>query len=81
MILLHGQTDNRAGMLGYANLFLRHGYHALALTCGDMARAAANSRLMGSWKPTTFAAGWIGWAWPGAKGASSASANRWGPPS
>jgi uncharacterized protein len=29
VILLHGQTDNRAGMLGYANLFLRHGYHAL----------------------------------------------------
>jgi pimeloyl-ACP methyl ester carboxylesterase len=30
VILLHGQTDNRAGMLGYTNLFLRHGYHALA---------------------------------------------------
>jgi len=30
LILLHGQTDNRAGMLGYANLFLRYGYNALA---------------------------------------------------
>ena len=30
VILLHGQVDNRAGMLGYANLFLRHGYSALA---------------------------------------------------
>ena len=30
VILLHGQTDNRAGMLGYANLLLRHGYNALA---------------------------------------------------
>jgi pimeloyl-ACP methyl ester carboxylesterase len=29
VILLHGQTDNRAGMLGYANLSLRHGYNAL----------------------------------------------------
>jgi alpha-beta hydrolase superfamily lysophospholipase len=30
VILLHGQTDNRAGMLGYANLFLRNGYDVLA---------------------------------------------------
>jgi len=29
VILLHGQTDNRGGMLAYANLFLRHGYNAL----------------------------------------------------
>ena len=26
VILLHGHTDNRAGMLGYADLMLRHGY-------------------------------------------------------
>ncbi|HTM51873.1 MAG TPA: alpha/beta fold hydrolase [Bryobacteraceae bacterium] len=30
VIVLHGQTDNRAGMLGYANLFLRNGYDVLA---------------------------------------------------
>src|SRR5262249_12980097 len=29
LILLHGQTDNRVGMLGYANLFLRQGYNTL----------------------------------------------------
>ena len=29
VILLHGQTDNRAGMLGNADLFLRHGYAVL----------------------------------------------------
>lgn len=29
VILLHGQSDNRAGMLGYADLFLRHGYAVL----------------------------------------------------
>jgi uncharacterized protein len=30
VILLHGQTDNRAGMLGFANFFLRRGYNVLA---------------------------------------------------
>jgi hypothetical protein len=29
VILLHGHTDNRAGMLGYADLLLRHGYSVL----------------------------------------------------
>ena len=29
VILLHGQTDNRAGMLGNADLLLRHGYAVL----------------------------------------------------
>ncbi len=29
VILLHGQTDNRTGMLGYAKLFMRNGYNAL----------------------------------------------------
>jgi uncharacterized protein len=29
VILLHGQGDNRAGMLGNADLFLRHGYSVL----------------------------------------------------
>lgn len=29
VILLHGHTGNRAGMLGYADLFLRHGYAVL----------------------------------------------------
>ena len=29
VILLHGQADNRAGMLGYADLLLRHGYAVL----------------------------------------------------
>src|SRR5882724_11957334 len=29
VILLHGQVDNRAGMLGYAGLFLPHGFNTL----------------------------------------------------
>jgi len=29
VILLHGQSDNREGMLGYADLLLRHGYSVL----------------------------------------------------
>jgi alpha-beta hydrolase superfamily lysophospholipase len=29
VIILHGQTDSRAGMLAYANLFLKHDYNAL----------------------------------------------------
>jgi pimeloyl-ACP methyl ester carboxylesterase len=29
VILLHGQSDNRSGMLGYADLMLRHGYSVL----------------------------------------------------
>jgi len=29
VIVLHGQTDSRAGMLAYANLFLKHGYDVL----------------------------------------------------
>jgi dipeptidyl aminopeptidase/acylaminoacyl peptidase len=29
VILLHGQSDNRAGMLGYAEMLLRHGYAVL----------------------------------------------------
>jgi len=29
VILLHGQTDNRTGMLGYAKLFMKNGYNAL----------------------------------------------------
>lgn len=29
VILLHGHTDNRAGMLGFADMFLRHGYSVL----------------------------------------------------
>jgi uncharacterized protein len=29
VILLHGQTDNRAGVLGFADFFLRHGFNAL----------------------------------------------------
>jgi len=29
VILLHGQSDNRVGMLGYAELLLRHGYAVL----------------------------------------------------
>jgi hypothetical protein len=29
VILLHGQSDNREGMLGYADLLLRHGYGVL----------------------------------------------------
>ena len=29
VILLHGQSDNRTGMLGYADLMLRHGYSVL----------------------------------------------------
>jgi alpha-beta hydrolase superfamily lysophospholipase len=29
VILLHGHTDNRTGMLGYADLLLRHGYSVL----------------------------------------------------
>jgi hypothetical protein len=28
-IVLHGQTDNRAGMVGFADFFLRHGYDVL----------------------------------------------------
>jgi len=30
VILLHGQTDNRAGMTGFADFFLRHGYNTLS---------------------------------------------------
>jgi fermentation-respiration switch protein FrsA (DUF1100 family) len=30
VIVLHGQTDSRVGMIGYANLFLRNGYNVLA---------------------------------------------------
>jgi alpha-beta hydrolase superfamily lysophospholipase len=30
VILVHGQTDNRAGMLGFADFFASHGYGALA---------------------------------------------------
>jgi hypothetical protein len=29
VILSHGLSDNRAGMIGYAQLFLRHGYDVL----------------------------------------------------
>ena len=30
VVLFHGQSDNRAGMLGYADLFLRNGYSVLS---------------------------------------------------
>jgi alpha-beta hydrolase superfamily lysophospholipase len=30
VIVLHGQTDSRVGMLGYINLFLRNGFNVLA---------------------------------------------------
>jgi len=49
VILLHGQSDNRAGMLGYADLMLRHGYSVLlpdarahGLSGGDLATYGVN---------------------------------------
>jgi pimeloyl-ACP methyl ester carboxylesterase len=60
VILLHGHTDNRAGMLGNANLLLRHGYSVLlpdarahGTSGGEMAtygvKEAADVRLWFDW--------------------------------
>jgi hypothetical protein len=60
VILLHGHTDNRAGMLGSADMLLRHGYavllpdaRALGASGGDMAtygvKEAGDVRLWFDW--------------------------------
>jgi predicted acyl esterase len=51
VLLLHGHTDNRAGMLGFADMFLRHGYSVLlpdarahGVSGGDMATYGIRER-------------------------------------
>jgi len=40
VILLHGQSDNWVGMLGYADMLLRHGYAVVLPNARGMGRAA-----------------------------------------
>lgn len=60
VILLHGQGDNRAGMLGNADLFLRHGYSVLlpdARAHGDSGGSIATYGV----KETGDLVRWYGW--------------------
>ena len=40
VILSHGLSDNRAGLMAYAQFFLRHGYDVLMLTLAPTAGVA-----------------------------------------
>ena len=60
VILLHGQVDNRAGMLGYANLFLRHGYSALAT---DLRAHGTSGGVLATYgfRESDDVRRWVGW--------------------
>src|SRR5579864_252507 len=57
IILLHGQGDNRFGMVGYAQILLAHGYSVLMPDARAHGESGEISLLTVSWNATTFGGG------------------------
>ena len=60
VILLHGLSDNRIGMIGYAELLVNHGFTVLLPDARAHGASGGPLRPMAFWNLTTYAAGTSG---------------------
>lgn len=77
MILLHGLSDNRLGMIGYAELLLSHGFSVVMPDARAHGTSGSQLATYGLLESGIFTAGLIGCDRTNIRAASSVSGSPW----